>query len=237
MNKENLEKLVSESRNIRELLQKLNITISSNNYNKIRKALDKFKIDYSHFSSTPQTKGIEDISSGNHNLNSQYLKNRLIELNLKENKCEICGQLPFHNGKELVLQLHHVNGNHQDNRIENLQILCPNCHSQTENYCKSHSNKIKESKHYYCPKCGNEMSKNAILCSKCRGEQNRKVKHPTKEQLLQKLIELKGNFTKTGEYYGVTDNAIRKWCKSYQIPHLKTDIKNMINNRDTYKNN
>ena len=65
------------------------------------------------------------------------IKGKLIREGLKENKCEICGLINEWNGKPLVLQLHHINGNHTDNRLENLQILCPNCHSQTDTYCGS----------------------------------------------------------------------------------------------------
>lgn len=55
---------------------------------------------------------------------------------LKE-ECVLCGQNNIWNGKKLVLQLDHKNGNNKDNRIENLRILCPNCHTQTETYCRN----------------------------------------------------------------------------------------------------
>jgi DNA-binding CsgD family transcriptional regulator len=65
--------------------------------------------------------------------NRTHLKNRLINEGLKENRCEICGIAEWL-GKPLSIELHHVNGNGTDNRLENLQLLCGNCHSQTDNW-------------------------------------------------------------------------------------------------------
>jgi hypothetical protein len=78
---------------------------------------------------------LNDILNG---LHPQYptlkLKNRLIKENLLENKCSICG---INNwlGKEIKLQLDHIDGNSHNHLFENLRLLCPNCHSQTETYC------------------------------------------------------------------------------------------------------
>jgi DNA-binding transcriptional ArsR family regulator len=62
-----------------------------------------------------------------------HIKARLLRERLKENRCEICG-LSEWRGKPLGLELHHVNGRGNDNRLENLQLLCGNCHSQTDNW-------------------------------------------------------------------------------------------------------
>lgn len=73
-------------------------------------------------------KKIEDLTS------PIQIKKRLFEDNIKKRCCEDCSQGEIHNGKPLGLQLHHLDGNNKNNKIENLQILCPNCHTQTSNY-------------------------------------------------------------------------------------------------------
>ncbi|MGH2946359.1 MAG: helix-turn-helix domain-containing protein [Solirubrobacteraceae bacterium] len=61
------------------------------------------------------------------------LKVRILAAGLKPNECEICGIREWL-GRPLGLALHHINGDGHDNRLQNLQLLCPNCHSQTENF-------------------------------------------------------------------------------------------------------
>ena len=75
-------------------------------------------------------------------LGSSRLRIKLLEEKLIDNKCYICGILPVWNNKKLTLQLDHINGINTDNRLENIRLLCPNCHTQTDNYC---SKNIKDS--------------------------------------------------------------------------------------------
>jgi hypothetical protein len=65
--------------------------------------------------------------------NRYHLKGRLLKDGLRAASCEECGLVEWR-GRALSLELHHVNGDGRDNRLENLRLLCPNCHSQTENW-------------------------------------------------------------------------------------------------------
>ncbi|HEX2129661.1 MAG TPA: HNH endonuclease [Solirubrobacterales bacterium] len=65
--------------------------------------------------------------------NRSHLKQRLLSEGLKENRCEQCGIAEWRGGL-LNMEIHHINGKGKDNRVENLMFLCPNCHSQTDNW-------------------------------------------------------------------------------------------------------
>ena len=68
--------------------------------------------------------------------NGNKIKESMFEFGMKEEICEECGQEPSWNGKTLSLQLHHIDGNRYNNNIENIKIICPNCHTQTETFAK-----------------------------------------------------------------------------------------------------
>lgn len=77
---------------------------------------------------------IQDILDGKHPGYQTYkLKNKLISAGIKQNICECCGITDW-NGKPLNMELHHIDGNTSNNKLENLQILCPNCHAQTDTF-------------------------------------------------------------------------------------------------------
>jgi hypothetical protein len=79
----------------------------------------------------PRSMPLERLLAGPRNRG--HLKKRLIAAGLKENCCELCGLAEWR-GEPLSMALHHLNGDGRDNRLENLQLLCPNCHSQTDNF-------------------------------------------------------------------------------------------------------
>lgn len=79
-------------------------------------------------------KQIANIFCKNSNVGRAILKRYILKNKLKENKCEICGINKW-NGKGISLHLHHIDGDKTNNTLENIQLLCPNCHSQTDNFC------------------------------------------------------------------------------------------------------
>jgi hypothetical protein len=144
--------------------------------------------------------------------------------NLKEKKCEICGiDENWFGGSKLVHILDHINGDPYDNRIENLRIVCPNCNSTLDTNCRGNKvNKIYDSEkdlyrsdktHKKCS-CGIIILKGSKFCTKCNGENQRKFERPDLETLLQDVKEL--GYVGAGKKYGITDNGLRKWIKSYQ---------------------
>ena len=84
---------------------------------------------------SPKKINLRDILEGKHPSYQTFkLRNRLITDGIKLNKCEVCG-ISNWNGKEISMQLDHIDGDSHNHLLDNLRMICPNCHSQTETYC------------------------------------------------------------------------------------------------------
>lgn len=111
----------------------------------LRKVFKGKNIDYSHFTGQSWNKknDIKTIPKTNRKrtyMSPTYIKNKYIETH--EYKCQCCG-ISIWNNKPITLQLHHIDGNRNNNEDNNLMLLCPNCHSQTDNFCgKNYSHKV-----------------------------------------------------------------------------------------------
>ena len=134
MDKQTLQEIVNNSNSYSEILKSLNRSKSGASLKKLKQELQDLGIIpvfNNNRINNFKGKNIEDMTD------SKSVLNKIVKQGLKEYKCECCGVTEW-NGNPLRLQLHHIDGNHFNNKIENLQILCPNCHSQTDNWgCKT----------------------------------------------------------------------------------------------------
>jgi hypothetical protein len=142
---EDLRELVSESTSLASVLSYFNLNNQGGNAKTLKQRLDAEGIDYSHIpqgkSSNrefaryfPYKRPLGEVLSTNSTYDRGHLKRRLIKEGLLENVCLECGLNNEWNGKPLVLVLDHINGENNDNRLENLRLLCPNCNSQTDTF-------------------------------------------------------------------------------------------------------
>ena len=217
MKKDILEKIIKESKTKTECLKKIGLRAAGGNYKTLMKYIEIYNIDISHFnpnkirneklSSLGKDRKIplEDILTTGSTYSRTHLKERLYNDGIKERKCELCGQDEIWNGKKMSLIIDHINGVWDDNRIENLRIVCPNCNATLPTHCGKNK-KTEEPK----------IDRRTVL-TKNKEEfitSRRKVKRPDYNTLISEVERL--GFVKTGKKYGVSDNSIRKWIKFYE---------------------
>lgn len=228
MNKAYLADIVKNSNHYSEVLTKLKWRVHTAYYKKLKHYLVTYDIDCSHFkgfNKSGKRRELETILIENSTYtNGRHLKQRLLKAKLLVNKCCICNITSWLE-QPITLHLDHINGNYTDNRIENLRLICPNCHSQTPTYCGRNSSHAGTKKQYYCIDCGKSIYKNAERCRKCNAMQKMTIHKATFERPLKfsiskdELQELTNTTTLTaiGKKFNVSGNAIRKRCKKFGI--------------------
>lgn len=139
-NKDEIETAVKTSISYIEVLRKLKVNERGRNAETLKKKIKEYGISTTHFTGRARVyrngkeRSIQDYFTRNSTLQSSKVRIRLVKEGIVDYKCAICG-LSMWSGKPIVLQLHHIDGYNHNNSLENLQLLCPNCHSQTDNYC------------------------------------------------------------------------------------------------------
>lgn len=152
-NKELLESVIKDSVSKREVLFKFGLKALGSNYKTLNKYIVLYNLNTSHFSGKAWNKGenFKDFSTNRIDIkeilienstytNSNRLRIRLINEHYKKYLCECCN-LSQWLGEKIPLELDHINGINTDNRIENLRLLCPNCHAMTDTYRGKNINK------------------------------------------------------------------------------------------------
>lgn len=163
-NEDLLKDRVKNSFTYSEVLRKFDLKITGGNVKSLKKYINFFKIDVSHFHKTlykrklvKNTLSIQDILCKDSNYHTEKAKSFILSNNLIKYECAGCGNQGEWRGKSITLQLEHKNGNNRDHRLDNLEFLCPNCHSQTATYGSKNrksyqqKNKIKFSYKYIYP--------------------------------------------------------------------------------------
>lgn len=134
--KEKLELVVETSKTWAEVCRKIGVKPMTGSQSHLKRKAVEWGIDSSHFVGKSFNKGrsfkkrsaLEYCFNGS-KINSHTLKQKLIRDGIKEEKCEVCGITEWCE-EPVVLELDHKDSNHYNNKIENLQIVCPNCHAQ-----------------------------------------------------------------------------------------------------------
>lgn len=223
---------VAASNSISETLRRLGLRDAGGNHRTLRRHLERWGISTAHFDpnvgrrrggharATPLAEILVEGSS----YSRGHLKERLYNAGLKQPRCELCGQGPTWRGREMSLILDHVNGVPDDNRIDNLRIVCPNCAATLDTHCGKNLALRTDRR---CDGCGGSFRPSFArqqFCSRaCAASRprpaKRKVERPDRDRLAAEVSAL--GYCGVARRYGVSDNAVRKWMRQYDraTPH------------------
>jgi transposase-like protein len=225
---------IAVSRSYSEALRRLGMRAAGGNHRTIRRyAEEVWRIPVDHFDpdavrraplGRPPTT-LADVLVECSTYPRGRLKERLFAEGLKERRCELCGQGELWHGRRMALILDHVNGVHDDNRLENLRVVCANCNATLDTHC-GRNNPLSRTEQA-CLRCGTPFLPRAArqrYCSRACGQRapgrsgpqpsRRRVPRPPYEQLLGEIADL--GYSGAGRKYGVSGNAIRKWRRAYE---------------------
>jgi len=185
--REEFEKIVQESKTIREVLIKLGLHPAGGNYQTFHRTVKLWNVDTSHFVTARNGSYVgQSVDSTQKPLylylenlleiSSSRLKKRLIKEGYFTNCCCAC-HLTTWMGQSIPLELHHIDGNHSNNALENLTMLCPNCHAQTKSH-RVRKDGLSKTKRYranhikVCPLCNKPIGPIPLTnpCSRRSGE-------------------------------------------------------------------
>jgi hypothetical protein len=218
---------VAAAHSLTDALARLGRRPAGGNHATLKKYIALWDISTDHFDPwrdvrppTPEPKPLAEVLVEGSTYSRVTLKRRLLAEGIKQPLCELCGQGDTWRGARMALVLDHINGVWNDNRLENLRMICPNCNATLDTHC-GRKNKRERSERA-CDHCGERFwpqKRTQRYCSRqCAIRRTapalRRVERPPYEQLLAELEA--SNFLAVGRKYGVSDNAIRKWLRAYE---------------------
>lgn len=209
--KEVIEKAVSESKSLSDVFKKIGVSPNGGSYPWMRRLIKNYDISISHFSSIKNKEG--EIKS---RAKSQSLRS-LLKASFVEEKCNIC-QISQWMGNPLRLDVDHIDGDHSNNNLDNLQFICPNCHRQ-----KTVGTELSEvvEKKNSC-KCGKKIGRKSSHCSKCSALSRfgEGTYYSPKLPPIEDFKEMVWNFTleEISKKYKLSVHSIAKNCERNRIP-------------------
>lgn len=231
-----LREAIAAARSWTDTLRRLGYQPRGGNSRTVKKYAERFGISTDHFDpDSVRTAALQqgriplaEILVEGSTYSRTHLKDRLYQSGLKQPRCELCGQDERWRGARMAMILDHVNGVPDDNRLENLRIICPNRAATLETHCgrKNRASRKrlqprscrhcgkhfmpKYARHHYCSRqCGQKWDRTRVKESGAR-----KVERPPHAQLVEE-VEQHG-YSGVGRRYGVSDTAVRKWLRAYE---------------------
>ena len=212
------------SASISEVLRRLGLSAASGNYIGFHAACARFglkppDVTAAHVATLAPFRKVarplaEILVENSPHQSRADIKKRLIGLKLLDERCYVCQLGPWWNGARLSLQLDHKNGVRNDNRLENLRLLCPNCHSQTPTF-SGKARRARAKERITCPKCGSKKTTTSGACRTCAGRARRgrftKASWPADAEL---LAEVRGtSYSAAARRLGVSPTAVHNRVK------------------------
>jgi len=222
---------VAKARCLSDVLRHFDLRAAGGNFRVLHTHLERWGISTEHFDPDGARRAgarppvpLKDVLVAGSPYSRRRVKERLYAEGIKRRACELCGQGEEWRGRRMGLVLDHINGIHDDHRLENLQIVCPNCAATLDTHC-GRSNRLERRR--ACLRCGvvfTARSQRQRYCSSACGSrwdresrrtprpERRRVERPPPDELRAEIG--RDGWSAVARRLGVSDNALRKWFRT-----------------------